>query len=211
MKTKRAPVGVLAEPRVGVLVQVGAVELRQRPRVLREVRGHPVDDDADAGLMQRVDEEAEVVGGAEPRRRREVRRHLVTPRAAERMLGDRQELDVGEAEIAHVGDEFVGELPVARGPASTSRDALRRRSSASARRRVARAAASHSSSCHSCVEVKTTERLRRRDLGGERHRVGLLAPLPVGAEHVELVARRPTPTPGMNSSQTPLDPSERIG
>ena len=58
--------GLRPEPGVGVLVQVGAVELGERPGVAREVRGHPVDDDADARLVQRVDEEAEVVRGAEP-------------------------------------------------------------------------------------------------------------------------------------------------
>ena len=59
---ERAPVGVLALARVGVLVQRGAVEAGQRPVVLREVRGHPVDDHADAAWVQRVDERAEVVG-----------------------------------------------------------------------------------------------------------------------------------------------------
>ena len=92
-----APVGVLAEQRVGVLVERGAVELGQRPLVLGEVGGDPVDDDADAGLVQRVDEVAEVVGVPEPRGRGEVGRHLVAPRAAEGVLGDGQQLHVGEA------------------------------------------------------------------------------------------------------------------
>ena len=48
----RAPVGVLAAPRVGVLVQRRAVEAGQRPLVAREVRRHPVQDHADAGLVQ---------------------------------------------------------------------------------------------------------------------------------------------------------------
>ena len=90
----------------------GAVEAAERELVLREVRGHPVDDDADAGLVQRVDEVAEVVRVAEARRRRVVGRDLVAPRAAERVLGDRQELDVREAGLAHVLDEFVGQLAV---------------------------------------------------------------------------------------------------
>ena len=42
-------------------------------------------------------EEPQPVGVAEARRRREVRRDLVAPRAAERVLHHRQELDVGEA------------------------------------------------------------------------------------------------------------------
>ena len=146
----RAPVRLLAAPRVGVLVQRRAVEAGQRPLVLREVRGHPVDDDADAGLVQRVDQVAEVVGGAEARRRRVVRRDLVAPGAAERVLGDRHQLDVGEAQVLHVVDELRRR---ARGSASPCRhdaevhlvDAHRAR--ASGRARAGRA--SHASSPHS--------------------------------------------------------------
>ena len=59
---ERAPVGVLALAGVGVLVERGAVEAGERPVVLREVGRHPVDDHADAPLVQVVDQVAEVVG-----------------------------------------------------------------------------------------------------------------------------------------------------
>ena len=61
----RAPVLVETHTRVFVLVQGGAVEFGQRPGILREVRRHPVEDDADAGLMAGIDEEAEIVRRAE--------------------------------------------------------------------------------------------------------------------------------------------------
>jgi hypothetical protein len=64
--------------------------------------GHPVDDDADAGLVQPVDEVPELVGGAEARRRGVVAGDLVAPGAAERVLGDRQQLDVRVAQPADV-------------------------------------------------------------------------------------------------------------
>ena len=99
VEDQRAPVGVLAAARVAVLVERRAVEAGQRPRVLGEVGGHPVDDHADAGLVQPVDEVAEVVRGAEARGRRVVGGDLVAPGAAEGVLGHRQELDVGEAEL----------------------------------------------------------------------------------------------------------------
>ena len=44
--------------------------------------------------------------------RREVRGDLVAPRAAEGVLGERQELDVGEAELGEVGGQLVGQLAV---------------------------------------------------------------------------------------------------
>ncbi len=112
VEDQRAPVGVRAAARVGVLVQRGAVELRQAPGVAREVRGHPVEDHADAVLVQAIGERPEAVGLAEARRHREVRGHLVAPRAAERVAHHRQQLDVREAHVLDVGGQLVGELGV---------------------------------------------------------------------------------------------------
>ncbi len=107
-----APVLVLALTRVGVLVEGRAVEAAQRPLVLGEVAGHPVEDDADAGLVQAVDQVAELVGTAEARHRREVVGHLVAPGRLEGVLGDRHQLDVGVALPGHVLDQLVGEFEV---------------------------------------------------------------------------------------------------
>ena len=108
-----APVELLAAHRVGMLVQRGAVESGQRPVVLGEVGRHPVDDHGDVPGVQVVDEVAEVVGRSEACRRRVVRRDLVTPGAAERVLGDGQELDVGEALLDGVIGQLVREFAVA--------------------------------------------------------------------------------------------------
>ncbi|MDR6171997.1 hypothetical protein QE359_003026 [Curtobacterium sp. SORGH_AS776] len=108
----RAPVELLATAGVRVLEQRVAVELRQGPLVLREVPGDPVHDHADAGGVQPVDEVPEVVGGAEPGSRGVVARDLVAPRSAEGVLGERQELHVGEARVLDVADELVGDLAV---------------------------------------------------------------------------------------------------
>jgi hypothetical protein len=70
VEDERPPVGVLAQARVGVLVERRAVEAAERVVVLGEVRRHPVEDHAHAVAVQRVDEEAEVVGRAVARRRR---------------------------------------------------------------------------------------------------------------------------------------------
>ncbi len=47
VEDERAPVGVRAAARVGVLVKGRAVEVRERELVARKVRGHPVQDHAD--------------------------------------------------------------------------------------------------------------------------------------------------------------------
>src|SRR5207244_7050294 len=60
------------------------------------------EDDADAVLVQVVDQEHEVLGRAVAARRGEVAGDLVAPRLVERVLHDRHELDMREAHPAHV-------------------------------------------------------------------------------------------------------------
>ena len=62
VEDQRAPVGVGAAARVGVLVERRAVEAREREVVAREVRRHPVEDHAEPVLVQAVDKGLEVVG-----------------------------------------------------------------------------------------------------------------------------------------------------
>src|SRR5262244_4132137 len=58
----RAPVGVLALPRIGMLEEMGTVEVREPMRIAREVGGDPVEYDADAALVEVIYEGHEVVG-----------------------------------------------------------------------------------------------------------------------------------------------------
>ena len=110
VEDERAPVGVRAAARVGVLVQRRPVEARERPVVAREVRRDPVEDDPDPPPVQRVDERAQVVGRAQGGLRGVVPRHLVAPRRAERVLHHRHQLHVREPELLHVVAELVGEV-----------------------------------------------------------------------------------------------------
>ena len=73
------PVGMDALPRVGVLEEVGAVEEAQAVLVVREVRRDPVQDHADAVLMEVVDQEHEVLRGPVPGGGGEIARGLVAP------------------------------------------------------------------------------------------------------------------------------------
>ena len=107
-----APVGVLALARIGVFVQFGAVEQRQTPLVAWKVRGNPVEDHTDAALVELVDERPKIVRRAEPRCWRVVAGDLVPPRATERVLGYRKQLDVGEAHGLDVISDLVSELPI---------------------------------------------------------------------------------------------------
>ena len=188
-----APVRVLAARGVRVLVERRAVEARQREGVLREVRRHPVDDHADAGLVERVDEVAEAVGVAEPRGGGEVRRDLVAPRPAVRVLHHRQELHVREAEVDEVRHQVVGDLLVGvdvAAPVLLPRAEVhlvdRHRS---VHGRLVAAVGHPLVVAPGVRRLEDHRRRRRGSLGVEGHRVGLLAPLAVGAEDQELVLR----------------------
>ena len=104
-----APVFLLAAAPVGVLVEGGAVETREREVVFGEVGGHPVHQHADAVGVQRVHEFAELVRGAPARGRGVVAGDLVAPGAAEGVLGHGQKLHVGEAVFHQVGHELLGQ------------------------------------------------------------------------------------------------------
>ena len=112
VEDQRAPVLVFALQRVGVGVQLGAVEHVEAGAVLGEMGRHPVEDHAQAGGMAPVDEVHEILGRAEAAGGREEAEHLVAPGAVEGVFGDGQHLDVGVAHLLDVGDEGVGHLPV---------------------------------------------------------------------------------------------------
>ena len=114
VEDRRRPVRVKALSRVGVLVEVGAVELGEGVGVHREVRRDPVEDHADAPLVEVVDERHQVGRRAVARGRGEVAGGLVAPRPVERVLHHRQQLDVGEAVGEGVLGERRGELAIAR-------------------------------------------------------------------------------------------------
>src|SRR5438874_3331611 len=99
-----------AEPRVFVLVEGRAVEARQRVRVLGKVRRHPVQDHADAALMQLVDHGLELIGVAVPGGGREVPGDPITPGAAGGVFRQGKELDVGETHPLDVVAELAGGL-----------------------------------------------------------------------------------------------------
>ena len=123
VEDRRAPVRVDAHPWVRVLVEVRAVEGLETELVGGEVRRHPIQDHADAVLVQVVDEEHEVLRRPIARGRGEVARDLVTPRLVERMLHHRQELDVREAHARDVVGEAGGELAVGEPAAALLRHA----------------------------------------------------------------------------------------
>src|SRR6185312_160528 len=78
-----------------------------------EMRRYPVEDDAEPRLVRRIDEVLEPGRIAEARSRRVEARRLIPPALIERVLGDRQQLEMREAHVLGIGNELLGELVVA--------------------------------------------------------------------------------------------------
>ncbi|GBD19221.1 hypothetical protein HRbin27_01725 [bacterium HR27] len=112
VENRRVPVGMESLAWVGVLVEVCPVEEDQTMLVGREVRRYPVEDHADAVLMERVDQEHEVLWVAIPCSGCEVAGDLVAPRAVEGVFHHRQKLDMREAHPLHVFGELRSDFPI---------------------------------------------------------------------------------------------------
>ena len=78
----------------------------------REVGGNPIDDHANPRLMKQIDKLHEVMRRTEAAGRSEVARRLIAPRAVERELVDRHQLDVRVPEFLHVVDQERSQLAV---------------------------------------------------------------------------------------------------
>src|SRR6267378_1384821 len=109
---QRAPIGMRALTRVGMFVEMGAVELREAMRVARKMRGSPIENDADSGLMATIHKFHEFGGRAITAGGGEIAERLITPGAVEGVLHDGEQLDVGVAETFHIRDELIAKLAV---------------------------------------------------------------------------------------------------
>ena len=118
-----APVRMTALARVGMLVQMRAVELGQAVRVTREVRGSPIQNHADACLVKPVHEIHEVFRSAEPAGGRKISQSLISPGTVEGMFHHRHQFHMRVAHLLHVGNELVGEFRVREPPSPFLDDA----------------------------------------------------------------------------------------
>jgi hypothetical protein len=179
--------------RVGVFEQVGAVELRQAMGIGGEVRRHPIEDHADAGLVQRVDEGLEVVRRAVARARCEIPGGLVAPRAVERMLHERQQFNVGETHAHCVLSQLLRRLTVAEPVAvfaAAPRSQVHLVDSHRGVQRIAHRPLAHPGVVVPDVVIAAPHHRpgRRRQLGAACERVGLVEQRAVTRADAELVA-----------------------
>ena len=189
VEDRRVPVGVVALPRIGVLEQVRAVEFVESVRVVGEVRRNPVENHADAALVEAIDHRHQVARRAVAGTRGEEPGGLVAPRPVERVLHDREELDMGEPVGEHVIGDWIGEFVVARealsvGDVATPRSEVQLVDRDRCVERDALGSARHPLVVVPfVVEVGDHRGDRWRLLGGCSHRVGLLDHRAVGRGH----------------------------
>ncbi|MNH11885.1 hypothetical protein D3C79_714130 [compost metagenome] len=162
-----------------------------------EMRRHPVEQHANAALVAGVDEGGKVLGAAVARGGREQRQRLVAPGAAERVLHDRQQFDMGEAQLLNVRHQALGQLaPVVIAPhlaRLVQLAAPRPRVQFVDRQRRAVGMVLRALRHPVVVLPVVAERPRYlgggawRQFGGTRQRVGLQGQYAVLAQHLELV------------------------
>src|ERR1700728_2881605 len=99
------PIPMIPLERIEMFEQRSAIEARQSVRIGGEVRRHPVENDADTGGVQRLDETYQPLGRSELAARSEKAQRLIAPRSAEREFGDRQQFEVREMHFDQIGDE----------------------------------------------------------------------------------------------------------
>ena len=99
------PVLMIALTGVLVLVKRRAVEACHAMRICREMRRHPIDDDADIRTMAGIDKPGKAVRRTKSRTGSEQAERLIAPRPAEWVLSHRHQLDMTEAHLADVGHQ----------------------------------------------------------------------------------------------------------
>ena len=112
IEDQRAPVGVFALARVGMLVDMGAVEPSHGVGILGKMRRYPVQNYPDVVLMTAVDQLHQIFRFAVARCRCVEIGNLITPGRTVRMLGQRQEFDMGESHFQYVGNQLIGQFPI---------------------------------------------------------------------------------------------------
>src|SRR5260370_37953354 len=96
-----------AVERVGVLVEMRAVELREAVSVAGEMRGRPIENHTQSGLVTAIHKFHKSGGSAVAAGGGKVTQGLVVPGAVQGMLHYGQQLDVGVVEMLCVGDALV--------------------------------------------------------------------------------------------------------
>ena len=103
-----APFLVLADAGIGMLIEMGPIKKGQAVGIFGEVTRHPIEDHPNPFGVAALHKGAKLIRGAKAAGGRIPTGDLITPGSIEGMLGNRHQLDVGEAPSLHVGNHPIG-------------------------------------------------------------------------------------------------------
>ncbi len=98
--------------RVGMFVEVCAIKFPKSMNIFRKMRGHPIQNYADAIVMAMVNKIHKILRLAKTTCGRKIPRHLISPRTVKRMLHHGHQLDVRKAMLLDIRDETLGKLSI---------------------------------------------------------------------------------------------------
>src|SRR5215813_1879356 len=97
---------------IGMLIEMGAVEVARAVLVGGKMRGYPVQDHANTLLVQIVNEIHKIRRRPIAPRRGKVAGDLVAPGGVQRMLHDREEFDMGKSHRLDISGQFGSQLTI---------------------------------------------------------------------------------------------------
>ena len=112
IENEAGPLRMIALPRIGVFIKMGAIEKTQTVLIVGKVRGDPVENDTDPMLMENIDEVHKVLRRAVISRGREVAGNLITPGAEKGMVHDGQQLHVRIPQANQMLGQLRRQLPI---------------------------------------------------------------------------------------------------
>src|SRR5882724_6830480 len=105
IENERAPILMFTFARIFVFVKSRAVKTGKRPVVTRDMGGDPIDNDADARLVEGIDEELEIFRRAVAASGSIETGNLIAPGRVICVFGNGKKFDVRETHLFHVGNQ----------------------------------------------------------------------------------------------------------
>src|SRR5690349_11439608 len=112
IKDQRSPFLVFSLARIRVLIQMRSIEVAESRSIFGEVRGNPVQENANTLLMHIIDEELKIFWCPIAARRCIIARHLVAPRSIKGIFRDGQEFDMCKTQMLDVSRQLYRQLTI---------------------------------------------------------------------------------------------------
>ena len=105
---------ILVTPAAGIFmfIECRPIKFGEGEVVVGEMPRHPIENHADVVLMTQVDQISKIIRAAITAGGGVIAGSLVTPGFVQRVLGNREQLNMRKAGFQHVGHQLIGQLPI---------------------------------------------------------------------------------------------------